>query len=155
MTFFKTVSRRNILALPAALALPTVIGVTKNAEAGNGVVLLLNARNPTSSVGRGETKNIFTGKTSFWHGVVPVKLFSRPTDSEAAKAFFQPVLGMSAQSFIQHWNKLQLAGKGVAPPQVAQAKDLAKKVAQVPGGIGFVLASEAWDIDGVKIIDLK
>jgi hypothetical protein len=38
------------------------------------VVVLLNARNPTSSLSRDEACKFLFGQTAFWHGIVPVKL---------------------------------------------------------------------------------
>lgn len=142
-------NRRLFLALPATVAL-----ASQEALAGPDIFLLVNSRNPTSSLSRGDTKNYFLGKTAFWHGVVPVKLFTRPGASEPGKKFYEPVLGMSPQAFAQHWSKLQLAGKGVTPPQVGDVATLASKVAKVPGGIAFVLGAEAWKAEGVKVIPI-
>lgn len=128
---------------------------TTEIQAGDEVVLLLNARNPTASVSRGDVSNLFTGKTAFWHGVVPVKVLVRPGTSSAGKAFYEPILGMNAQSFAQHWSKLQLSGKGIAPTTVGSAEEMAGMIAKTPGGVGFVLASEAWKIDGVKVIQIR
>jgi ABC-type phosphate transport system substrate-binding protein len=142
-------SRRLVLLLPA------VLGIAPDALAGGDLFMLINARNPTSGLSHGEVKNMFTGKTGFWHGVVPVKLFVRPGGSDPGKAFYEPVLGMTPQAFAQHWSKLQLAGKGVTPPTAGSVSDLVTQVSKVPGAIGFVLGAEAWQANGVKIIQLK
>jgi ABC-type phosphate transport system substrate-binding protein len=132
-----------------------VVAVSLPSQAGDTIVLLINARNPTAELSRGEVTNYFTGKTAFWHGVVPVKVVTRPGSSPAGKAFYEPVLSMTPQAFEQHWSKLQLAGKGVTPVTLGGAGEVAAVVAKTPGAIGFVLASEAWQLDGVKIIPLR
>lgn len=121
----------------------------------NEVVVLINARNPTSSLSKDQLRKLFLGTTGFWHGVVPVKVFVRPSQGDAAKAFFEPVLGKSPQAFAKHWDKLQLSGRAVAPITVGGAEDMAALIAKTPGGIGFALASEAWDLAGVKVIPVK
>lgn len=123
------------------------------AQAGN-VVVLLNARNPTPALSRDEAYKYFFGQTAFWHGVVPVKVFVPADGSESAKAFYEPVMNTTAQAFRKHWNELQLAGRGVAPKELAIG-ELAQTIAKTPGGIGFALASEAWQIPGVKGVSVK
>lgn len=125
-----------------------------DAHAQGNVVVLLNARNPTPGLSRDEAHKFFFGQTAFWHGVVPVKVFVPPDASESAKAFYESVLNTTAQAFRKHWNELQLAGRGVAPKELAIA-ELAQTIAKTPGGIGFALASEAWQVPGVKGVPVK
>jgi ABC-type phosphate transport system substrate-binding protein len=127
-----------------------------SAQSDEGLVVIINGRNPTNSLALSEAKKLFTGQTSFWHGVVPVKLLTRPDSSPAAKAFFQ-ALGVTAQSYHKQWDELQLAGRGVAPKSVASIQDVATAVSQTPGGLSFALASEAWNVQlkGVKIIPIR
>ena len=127
-----------------------------SAQSDDAVVVLVNARNPTNALAIAEAKKVFLGQTSFWHGVVPIKLVTRPDASPAAKAFYG-LLGMTPQAYQKQWNELQLAGRGVLPKPVASIQDVANAVAQMPGGIGFALASEAWNtqLKGVKIIPVR
>jgi ABC-type phosphate transport system substrate-binding protein len=89
--------------------------------------------------------------------VVPVKVVIRPDASKAAKAFYETVLSMSPQAYRKHWDELQLAGRGVAPKGLASPEELAVAIAQTPGGIGFGLASEVWQIPNraIKIIEVR
>jgi hypothetical protein len=127
-----------------------------SAQSEEGLVVIINSRNPTNALALAEAKKLFTGQTSFWHGVVPVKLLIRPDSSPAAKAFFT-ALGLTAQSYHKQWDELQLAGRGVAPKSVASIHDVATAVSQTPGGLSFALASEAWSLQlkGVKIIPVR
>jgi ABC-type phosphate transport system substrate-binding protein len=143
------------LSLGAWLAPFGIRGV--RADDADGVVVLLNARNPTQSLSHAELSKMFLGQTAFWHGVVPVKLVLRPDGSMAAKSFYDTALGMSPQSFRKHWDELQLSGRGVAPKPLATPEEVANAVAQMPGGVGYALASEAWKLSnkGVKVIQLR
>lgn len=142
-----------LLAL-AAWARPALVAAD---QADEGVVVLLNARNPTQSLSNTDLSKLFLGQTAFWHGVVPVKVLLRPDGSIAAKTFYDAILGMSPQAFRKHWDEVQLSGRGVAPKVMASPDEVAAAVAQLPGGIGYALASEAWKLSnkGVKVIQVK
>lgn len=153
-----TLSRRAGLALLACAALALALPINVHADPGaDAIVAVVNARNPTPSLTKAEIKNIYLGTTAFWHGVVPMKVYVRQADSPAGKAFIEGVLGMNSQRFAAHWSSRELAGQGVAPERVSSPDLLAEKVKGTPGGIGFMLASEAWTSPpaGVRVIALK
>jgi len=142
----------------AVLALLT-LSTAGVADAGDGdeVVVVVNARNPSTRITRGQLKSIYLGQTSFWHGVVPMKVVMRPVTSEPSQVFFEDVLGVSAGRYRQNWDAKQLSGQGVAPKEVGSADAVANMVRSNPGAIGFLLASEAWESPpaGVRIIPVQ
>jgi ABC-type phosphate transport system substrate-binding protein len=155
MTDFKRAraTRLGLAAFALALAAGVWPGVgPAQAQSDDAVVILLNARNPTQSLSKGDLNKIFMGQTAFWHGVVPVKVLLRPDGSQAAKVFYDKVLSTTPQAFRKHWDELQLAGRGVAPRVLGSVEELAQAIAQAPGSIGFALASEAWGLNGNKAI---
>lgn len=121
----------------------------------DGVIVVLNKRNPTSQLTKAQVQNLFLGKTAFWHGVVPVKVFVRPSGSQVARQFFETILGKSSQSFAKHWDKLQLSGRAVAPTVVGDMQSLMKEVMANPGAIGFASAAEAWEAQNVKVVEIR
>jgi len=121
-----------------------------HAQSEDSVVILLNARNPTQTLAKGDLVKIFLGQTAFWHGVVPVKVLIRPDGSQAAKVFYEKVLSTTPQAFRKHWDELQLAGRGVSPRVFGSVEELSQAITQAPGSIGFALASEAWALNGNK-----
>jgi ABC-type phosphate transport system substrate-binding protein len=145
------------LLIMASLALGTSRQAGVQAQADDGVVIVLNARNPTQTLSPADISKIFLGRTAFWHGVVPVKVMVRPDGSAAAKAFYGSVLKMTPQAFRKHWDELQLSGRGVAPKAYAAAEEMAQSIAQSPGGIGFALTSEVWKIQnkGMKVVNIR
>lgn len=145
-----------VSVLLAALLAALLAGpLRSHGQEHNEVVVVVNARNPTSHLSKAQLRKLFTGTTGFWHGVVPVKLFVRPPAGDAAKVFFGSILDMSPQAFAQHWDKLQLSGRAVAPRTVASSDELAGVIARTPGGIGFALASEVWQTNGLKVITVQ
>lgn len=151
--------RRPFLAAAiAALMLLGVYSAAVTAEPGSDdVVMVLNARNPTTELSRSEVKSLYMGSTSFWNGVVPVQLVVRTPEAAASEAFFEQVLGLSAQRFDGHWASRQLSGQGVAPVKLATSDEVVNRVRSSPGAIGFVLASEMWEVkpDGVRVVEVK
>lgn len=127
------------------------------AQADDGIVIILNARNPTQTLSAADVSKIFLGRTAFWHGVVPVKVMVRPDGSRAAQMFYESVLKMSPQAFRKHWDELQLSGRGVSPKAYAAAEEMVQSIAQSPGGIGFALTSEVWKIQskGMKVVNIR
>lgn len=138
--------------------IPFLFSVMSAAWAGDdGVVMVLNARNPTQNLSAAEVKAIYLGQTSFWHGVVPMKVVGRPPTSAAATAMFDDVLGVSAQKYQEIWTAKQLAGQGIAPAAEADPAKVMELVAKNPGAIAYVLASEAWaqPPEGIRYIELE
>lgn len=141
----------------ALLTFGWLSGTNVKAQTDEGVVIIVNARNPTQTLSPTEASKIFLGHTAFWHGVVPVKLLLRPDGSVVAKMFYESVLKMTPQAFRKHWDELQLSGRGVAPKAIGGAEELAQNIAQAPGAIGFALSSEVWKLQnkGIKIVTIR
>jgi len=132
-----------------------VLFLAMPARAGD-VVMVLNARNPTQELAINELKAIYLGQTSFWHGVVPMKVFTRPAKSAATTSFLEEQLQISVQKLERTWTAKQLAGQGIAPTELAEASEVVAGVAANPGAIGFLTAEEAWGLEpnGVKYVQL-
>ncbi|MBP8806722.1 MAG: hypothetical protein KBG48_11495 [Kofleriaceae bacterium] len=154
---FTSWSRAAVLTMIALALGPAGRTRRSQAQVKDGIVVVVNARNPTARLAKGEVAKLFLGRLGFWHGVVPVRLYIRPDTGAAAAAFYPKLLGMSPQGFRSHWDKQQLSGKAVAPEVIGPVDELVKKVAATPGGIGFALASETWDVElkGVKLIEVQ
>lgn len=139
---------------PAIAMLVAVAGAPAHAAPADYVVVI-NARNPTASIGVDELKKIFLGQTAFWHGVVPMTVIMRPPGSDVGGGFLADVLQTSAQKYERTWASKQLSGQGIAPTNAASTEELVQGVASRPGAIGFLLASEAWSLpDTVKSIPI-
>jgi hypothetical protein len=139
------------------LGVTLLCGGSASSQGGDAVVLVLNARNPTSNLSVGAAKNIFLGQTAFWNGTVPIKIYARPGSTSAGESFYGSVVQMPFNRFSQHWTSRQLAGQGVAPESVAGASSVADKIRKSPGGISFMLQSEVNEVGaaGLKVIPLK
>lgn len=139
------------------LFLLLLVSTTTLAAEGDSVIIVLNERNPTQSVKTADLKAIYSGQTSFWHGVVPMKVIALHSSSTATKMFLEDVLGISYQRYQQGWSARELSGQGIAPTVAADAEEVIKRVRENPGGIGFIGSSDAWSQapDGVKFVEIR
>jgi hypothetical protein len=116
--------------------------------------VLLNAKNPTRTVHVADVKALFMGTTSFWNGVVPVKLVAR-SEKTVGAAFFAAVLGTNGQRFQQHWTTRQLAGLGTTPEMIDDVTTAAARVRASPGAISVANEAEAATartLPGIKVL---
>lgn len=132
------------------------VGPSAAATDGDKLVIVVNARNPSTSISAKQLKSIYLGNTAFWHGVVPMKVVMRPVQSEPSQVFLDQI-GISPARYSQNWSSKQLSGQGMAPKELGTADAVASAVQSNPGAIGFLLASEAWESapDGVRIIPVQ
>jgi ABC-type phosphate transport system substrate-binding protein len=154
MRAFLSSRHRWVLVLHVALAAVLLLVSARTSSAEGDLVIVVSAQNGENP-GIAEVKKLFLGDTTFWSGNVPVKLFSRPTESPAAQAFFRAIQ-VAPPRFKRMWQEKQLSGQGTPPETVADPAALIAKIAADPGGIGFALSDELpANPAGVRVITLK
>ena len=143
--------------LKTTVAALFVLAAARAESADERYYALLNAKNPTRTVHTADVKALFMGTTSFWNGVVPVKLVGR-TEKGVGAGFFSGVLGTNAQRFQQHWTTRQLAGLGTSPEMVDDITAVAGRVRSSPGAISVVSEAEvaaARALPGIKVLPIE
>lgn len=148
---------KSLLAVVLAVLVCTPQSAISQQADANQLVVVLHARNPTRRMTPEQLKNIMLGNVSFWHGVVPLKLFVRPSNSPASQVLFDKIIEMPASRFNEQWTARQLAGQGITPVVLATPEQVVAEVAKVPGAVGIMLQSEAWNVQltGVSVIPLN
>ena len=68
----------------AFVATLTLLSCPALAGEGDEIVVVVNARNPSTKITRTQLRSIYMGQTAFWHGVVPMKVVMRPVTSDAS-----------------------------------------------------------------------
>lgn len=142
-------------ALAATVALTLLLAASAQSS-GTRMYALMNAKNPTKALPAAQVKSIFMGSTSFWNGVVPVRLYARPESTVGG--FFDGVLGTTQQRFQQHWTTRQLSGLGTTPEMVDDVASLLTRVRAAPGALSVVSESEAAAArgqPGVKLVPIE
>ena len=87
-------------------------------------------------------KSVFLGKKVAWDAAGRVTL-AVLKGGPVADEFLQKAVDMNASSFNNHWRRLAMTGGGTAPKSFDKEEDLRKFVAETPGAIGFVDATNA------------
>jgi ABC-type phosphate transport system substrate-binding protein len=140
-------ARLALLALGAWLA-PLALAGPAAAGGPDDVVVVVHAGNTKSALTIAEIRGIYLGNDKFW-GDTRITSLARKPDHAAAKLFFKEAIGQTATRFKVYWHKRALAGKGIEPREIADARALLDAVRGDPGAVGFVLRCEL-EADGGK-----
>ncbi len=123
---------------------------TGTAAFGASFKVITNNAFPSSTVSKGELKNLYLGKTSRWRDGAKADPVDLPSDSEAREAFSEEVLGKPVSAVKSNWQRLIFSGKGVPPPEVSGDREAVSFVKGRSGAVGYV--SDGAATEGVKVL---
>ncbi len=104
-----------------------------------------------SSISKSKLKRILLGKIKKWESGQKVVIVNLGISDPAFGSLLKNLTGKDAVSFKEHWAKMQIRGKGIAP-MIQGGTDGAKVlVGNIPGGITFVEKSKV----GGNVIELQ
>lgn len=119
------------------------------AQALDGVVLVVNESVTATSLTAAQLKDLYTGKTMYWDGGAAVVIaYSEKTD-----AALQEVSGMNSSAFKTHWQRLAFSGRGQPPKKADDSAGIIALVSATKGAIALVPADA--DLKGLKKIEVK
>jgi len=131
----KTLSFRHLcvlalaaLALAPAFAAPALIG---------------NKNIAGEKLDAATVKSVFLGKKVAWDGAGGRVTLAVLKNGDVAEAFLKGAVDMTASAFNNHWRRLAMTGGGTAPKAFDKEEELRKFVAETPGAIGFLDATNA------------
>lgn len=119
------------------------------------IVVIVNEKSPILSENRSsleprEVKDIYLGKTKFWKGAV-IKAVNQK-DKALLAPFIEKICNMRVPDYQVYWVKMELE-MGISSPKVMEiSKDVLRFVQYEKNAVGYVLASEAQDVPGVRIV---
>jgi ABC-type phosphate transport system substrate-binding protein len=129
-------------------------GMAPAAARSQGVVVVVNAANPVSTLRRDQISGIFLGKTQRWpstpQDVLPVDQIDR---QPARATFAHDVLGKSLDAIKFYWQEQIFSGRANPPPARASDADVLTYVRSNPGAIGYVAGGVELG-SGVKAITI-
>ena len=129
--------------LPGLAIFALFLSMAPSAWAGDAIVVIVNGANPVENLSLGELKKLFLGDKSRWDtgkAVAPVMV--GPGAPERA-AFLKIVCGMNDADMAKYFMQAAFTGKSVTPPKdVGSVAAVKTMVANSPGAIGFVKASD-------------
>ena len=152
-----TVTRRarciRVAAALAALLTCAPLAMVSGQSAQPGYKVIVNPRNPTTSIERRFLIEAFLKKTTRWpHGEAlrPVDLVA---DSPARRRFSEEGLNRSVAAIKSYWQQAIFAGRDVPPPELNSDEAVVEYVLRYPGAIGYV--SGGASLGGARALQVK
>lgn len=118
--------------------------------------VIVNSKNPHERLDEKNLKKLFLKKMKTWpkfkEQVAPVDLAE---NSSLRESFSKIILRQNVASVITYWQKQTFAARGAAPRKFPSDQKVIDYVAEFPGAIGYISASEKVSNPNIKVIDVK
>jgi ABC-type phosphate transport system substrate-binding protein len=105
------------------------------------VVVIVNKKNPTTSLSASDVQKYFLNKAKSWPSGEKVKPINRNDKSSVKKDFVLSTLGMSLQDYQQYWMGVKQRSGETEPKVVKSNKFVLKIVGKSKVAIGYLPAS--------------
>ena len=113
------------------------------------VAVIANLSVPLGKIEKSELLDLYTGDISFWNDGEPIVIFDLKQRGKVRDSFYN-YLGKSSHRIKSIWLKRMLSGDADPPEFLDSEEEMLKKVASIPGAIGFVSLSKI--NEGVKTL---
>jgi len=147
--------RLAVAALVVTLVAASASSLRAGGEEKVPLAVIVQKSSPVSELTLSELRAIFTADQQSWSHGGKVALFVLPPDTPERVSFDKIVLGMSADEAGRYWIDRRIRGNGDGPRAVPSVLMLNRVVAQTPGAVSYVRASQATDLVKVVRIDGK
>jgi ABC-type phosphate transport system substrate-binding protein len=144
---------RRAFLLALALAIPLVVHAGASAVPPAPYVVVVNASNPATSVGRKFLADAFLKKTTRWDFGEAIRPVDQAPDSPARRRFSEEVVKRSVAAVRNYWQQVIFSGRDVPPPELGSDEEVVKYVLKYPGAIGYVAGGA--DVRDVKTIVIE
>ncbi len=125
---------RTIALIVAALSLLAAAPEKK-------VVVVVNKENPENSISAADLKRVYLGRLNKVGKLRAVPI-NQTLSSAIAGEFLSAYVDMDQTQYKEYWVAQQVKGLGVAPMVQKASVNVLKIVAELPGAVGYVYASE-------------
>ncbi|MET0410262.1 MAG: hypothetical protein ABW217_03150 [Polyangiaceae bacterium] len=143
---------RRLVSLLLVLALALCVAGVSRATA-PAFVVIVNADNPTLTVGRKFLTDAFLKKITRWpHGEL-IRPVDQAQESDVRRRFTDDVLKRSVAAVRSYWQQLIFAGRDVPPPEVGNDEQVIEYVQKHSGSVGYV--SAAAKLSRVKVVGVE
>ncbi len=140
-----------------SLAIASCVALALLAEASFGAApayrIVVNAKNPVSSLSRAKVAAYFLKKSTSWEGGGSVQPVDQAEDSPVREAFSREVLRKSIAAVKSYWQQRIFSGRDTPPPEKASDEEVISFVRSNERSIGYVSASA--EPAGVKVITIE
>lgn len=125
-------------SLLLALAL-TLIPLSS--KAASDIVVIVNEKNPLSSIKISELDNFFMKKTRVWPNMDVVRIFDHRDENPNRKLFLKKYVEKTSREIELYWIGEKIYTGNIAPIQITSDSMMVAMVSRFPGGIGYVSKS--------------
>ena len=144
---------RQIIIITFALLAVLGHGAPTAAQTAPAFKVIVNAKNPATSISRKELGKIFMKKSVSWSGGAAIAPVDQTVGAGARDAFSRTVHGKSAKAVKQYWNQQIYSGKATPPPELSDDAKVVAFVIANQGGIGYVSADAA--VGDAKVLTVE
>jgi len=114
------------------------------------IAIVVNPNLDIDSIDVSEVRNLYLGeRRAFPNGIHAVPI-NHTVGSPDRKVFYSSVLSMGEDTVQRLWKRKMAVGTYFEPEEVSSYKELLNEIANTPGSIGYIDASEV--NDSVKVV---
>lgn len=125
-----------------------------HAMAASDIVVIVNEKNPVSSIKSSELVDFFMKRTRNWSNGDTVRFFDYRDENVNRKVFLKKFVQKTSREVELYWIGEKIYTGNIAPIQITSDSMMTSMVSRFPGGIGYV--SSKYKIPkNVKIIEIK
>ncbi|MFC3285869.1 hypothetical protein [Litchfieldella rifensis] len=117
------------------------------------VVLVAHPAVGTSTLNRDTARAIFAMRQRTWPDGQAARVFVLPNDHPVHARFAKELLAVYPHQLQLSWDRLVFSGTGQAPTRVFSQSEMLERIADTPGGLGY-LEREHLD-DRVQVISME
>jgi len=104
-------------------------------------VVVVSANSSLGALTQDEVRQIFNGQARRVSGV-SVEALALPSRGDAREAFYQQVLGKSAEQMKSYWARMIFTGRGMPPREVSSEQEMVMLVGSNRNFVGYLDASQ-------------
>ena len=107
--------------------------------------LIVNPKNPTSSLAKRQVKKFFLKKTTKWDSGTKVKPIDQAPSSAVRIAFSKQIVEKGVASVSAYWQQQIFSGRASPPPTESSDKQIVAYVLRNPGAIGYISSNASFE----------
>ena len=142
-----------IFAVASTFAGAVFISARPSAAEPTAYRVVVNEKNPVTSVERKFLEEAFLKKVSRWSTGELIRPVDLSPGSAARAQFSQEILRRSVGAVKSYWQQLIFSGRDVPPPEVDTEEQVVRYVINHPGAVGYV--SRGADANGTKFLIVR
>lgn len=117
--------------------------------------VVLNKKNPVSTLTIAQVKDIYLGEKLRWDDNTPIHLVDYNSSSPTRVNFTDHILGLSIARVNKTWLKLSLAGVSIPPKILRSEAEVVESVGNDPLAIGYLENTSGLNMNAIKVIKLE